>query len=140
MATTSAAQPDQDLGRLVLRASLGLLILLHGIAKVLGGPAFILGLVQKAGLPPALGYLVYLGEVVAPILLILGLWTRAAALIVAGNMAVAVLLVHTRELFSLSKTGGWAIELQAIYFFAAIAVALLGAGRLSLGGRDGRWN
>lgn len=55
-------------------------------------------------------------------------------------MAVAVMLVHRADVLSLSKTGGWAIELQAVYLLAAIAVALLGAGRFSLGGRHGRWN
>jgi putative oxidoreductase len=44
-----------DWGTLVLRVSLGVLIFLHGIAKVIGGPAFVTGLVAKAGLPPALG-------------------------------------------------------------------------------------
>ena len=40
----------------------------------------------------------------------------------------------------MSKTGGWALELQGMFFFAALAVALLGAGRLSMGGINGRLN
>jgi len=55
-------------------------------------------------------------------------------------MIVAVLLVHTKEFFTMSQTGGWALELQGMYFFAAIALALLGAGRYSVGGRLGKWN
>ena len=129
-----------DLGKLVLRVTLGVLMLLHGITKVIGGSASILGLVEKAGLPPSLGYLVYVGEVLAPILVIAGLWTRAAASVIAINMVVAVYLVHSAELFTLSKTGGWALELQGLYFFAAVAVALLGAGRFSVGGGHGRLN
>ncbi len=129
-----------DWGKLVLRVSLGVLILLHGVAKVIGGPAGITGMMAKAGLPPALGYLVYVGEVVAPILLIIGLWTRPAAIVVAVNMLVAILLVHAGEIFSLGRSGGWAIELQGMFLFAALSVALLGAGRLSVGGRYGRWN
>ena len=117
-----------------------MLILLHGIAKVVNGPAFILGLVGRAGLPEAVGYLVYVGEIVAPLLLVAGVWTRAAALVVAVNMVVAVLLVHTKDLLALTKNGGWALELQAMFLLAAVVVALLGAGRYSLGGRDGRWN
>ena len=130
----------ENLGKLVLRVSLGVLILFHGLAKVFGGPAFITGLVAKAGLPPAFGYLVYVGEVIAPLLLIVGLWTRAAAAVIAINMVVAVVLVHTGEFFTLSKSGGWALELQGLFFFAAVAVTLLGAGRLSVGGVGGRWN
>jgi putative oxidoreductase len=40
--------------------------------------------------------------------------------------------VHTGDVFNLSKTGGWALELQGLYFVTALAVALLGAGRYSL--------
>jgi putative oxidoreductase len=129
-----------DAGRLLLRASLGVFMLFHGIEKVMSGPAGIVGLVEKAGLPGPLGYLVYIGEVLAPLLLVVGLWTRAAAAVVAINMVVAVYLVHVHELFTLSKTGGWALELQGFYFFTALAVMLLGAGRFSVGGAGGRFN
>jgi putative oxidoreductase len=87
---------------------------------------------SKTGLPPAFGYLVYVGEVIAPLMILLGIWTRSAALVVAINMIVAVLLVHTGQFFTLGKTGGWALELQGFYFASAVAVALLGAGRFSL--------
>ena len=138
--TNSVPNNTADNGKLILRVALGVLILFHGMAKVMGGPAFILGVVSKAGLPPALGYLVYIGEVLAPLLLIVGFWTRAAALVIAINMIVALLLVHTGQILTLSPQGGWALELQGMYFFAAIAVALLGAGRHSLGGIHGQWN
>lgn len=139
-APLAASTPGEDAGKLVLRVALGVLILLHGIAKIVGGPGFILGLVAKAGLPTVLGYGVYIGEVVAPLLLILGLFTRVAALIVVVNMLVAIGLVHMGELGQLSKTGGWALELQGMYLFGALAVALLGAGRYSVGGLRGRFN
>ncbi|HEY0856082.1 MAG TPA: DoxX family protein [Albitalea sp.] len=140
MAATSTTGASEDLGKLLLRVALGVLILLHGIAKLRGGPDFIIDLVTKAGLPGAFGYLVYVGEVLAPILLIVGLFTRPAALIVAINMVVAVALAHMGELASLTENGGWALELQGMFLFSAIAVALLGAGRYSLGGLAGRWN
>ncbi len=129
-----------DVGKLILRVVLGALILCHGVSKVINGPAFVLGLMTKAGLPEAAGYLVYVGEVLAPLLLILGLWTRGAALVVVINMAVAVLLVHTSQFFTLSNTGGWALELQGMYFFTALAIVCLGAGRYSVGGAGGRFN
>ena len=129
-----------DLGRLVLRVTLALLLLLHGVSKLIGGIGFIGGMLEKMGLPGAIGYLVYVGEVIAPVLILVGVWTRLAALLVAGNMIVAVLLVHTKEFFSMTQTGGWALELQGMYFFAAIALALLGAGRYCLAGRAGKWN
>jgi len=55
-------------------------------------------------------------------------------------MVVAILLVHTREFFTMTGSGGWALELQGMYLFAAIALALLGAGRYSIGGRAAKWN
>lgn len=136
---TSAASTD-DTGKLVLRAALSILLLFHGISKLIGGVGFIAGILAKAGLPPAIGYLVYIGEVVAPLLMLFGLYTRPAALIVIINMIVAVLLVHTGQFFTMSETGGWALELQAFYFSSAIAVALLGAGRYRVGGISGMWN
>lgn len=136
----ATAAPIEDTGKLVLRAALSILLLFHGISKLIGGVGLIAGLLAKAGLPPAIGNLVYIGEVVAPLLMLFGLYTRPAALIVAINMIVAVLLVHTGQLFTMSQTGGWALELQAFYFASALAVALLGAGRYSIGGITGRWN
>jgi putative oxidoreductase len=129
-----------DLGKFFLRVTLSLLILFHGVAKIFHGIDWIIGLIDRAGLPPAVAYLVYIGEVAAPILVLLGIWTRPAALVIAINMTVAVLLVHTSQFFTLTKTGGWALELQAFYFISALAVALLGAGRFSLGGESGKWN
>ncbi|HTS24002.1 MAG TPA: DoxX family protein [Casimicrobiaceae bacterium] len=131
---------SSNLGKLVLRLTLGGLMLLHGLAKVSGGIAPIVGRVAQSGLPPAFAYLVYVGEVLAPVLLIIGLWTRAAAALAAINMIVAISLMHTSQLGEMSKSGGWALELQAFYLFTAVAVMLLGAGRFSLGGAKGRLN
>ena len=140
METTNRIPATGDAGRLVLRAVLAILILFHGVSKVIGGVGPITGMIAKLGLPAGLGYLVYIGEVVAPALILIGLFTRAAALIVVVNMIVALLLVHTGQFFSLSNMGGWALELQGMYLGSAVALALLGAGRYSIGGADGRWN
>jgi putative oxidoreductase len=131
---------SDDRGKLVLRVVLGALILFHGVAKLIHGPGFVLQALAQAGMPSFLAYGVYVGEVVAPLLLILGLWARAGALIVAVNMVVALLLVHTGQFLSLADTGGWALELQGMYLGGAIAVLLLGAGRFSVGGIQGKWN
>ena len=143
MARTEAPRSDmstQDLGKLILRLTLGGLMLLHGIAKLTGGIDPIIGMLGNAGVPSKLAYLVYVGEVIAPILVLIGLWTRPAALVIMINMIVAVALAHSHQLWSIGKTGGHALELQAFFLFGALAVALLGAGRFSLGGLRGRWN
>jgi putative oxidoreductase len=140
METTNRIPATGDAGKLVLRVVLAILLLFHGVSKVIGGVGMIAGMLAKAGLPPAVAYLVYVGEVVAPLLILAGLFTRAAALIVVVNMVVALLLVHTGQFFSLADTGGWALELQGMYLGSAVALALLGAGRYSIGGVGGRWN
>jgi putative oxidoreductase len=139
-ARVSSPSAMSDIAKLLLRLTLGLLILLHGISKIRGGPGFVLDVVEKAGLPEPFGYLVYVGEVLAPLLVVLGLWTRAAALVIAINTIVAILLVHTGQLLQMSPEGGWALELQGLYLVVPIAIALLGAGRYSIAGTKGRWN
>lgn len=138
--TNISLQPRDDQGKLVLRIVLAVLILFHGVSKLIGGVGFITGMLEKAGLPGAFGYLVYIGEVVAPLMILFGVFTRAAALVVVVNMIVALLLVHTGQFFTLNEQGGWALELQGMYLGGAIVVALLGAGRYSVGGMAGRWN
>ncbi|MEM5433070.1 DoxX family protein [Cupriavidus oxalaticus] len=136
------SQGSQDLGKALLRIVLGVLILMHGIAKVTGasGIGFVSKVVADAGLPAWVAYGVYIGELVAPILLIIGLWSRLAAIIVAINMLFAMFLVHSKQFGMLADTGGWALELQGMFLGAALAVALLGAGRLSVGGINGKLN
>ncbi|MDQ0143883.1 DoxX family protein [Cupriavidus necator] len=138
----SGSQGSQDLGKALLRIVLGGLILMHGIAKLMGasGMGFVSKVVADAGLPAWMAYGVYIGEVIAPILLIIGLWSRLAALVVVLNMVFALALVHSKQLAMLSDTGGWALELQGMFLGAALAVALLGAGRFSVGGINGRFN
>ena len=121
-----------DAGKLVLRVAIGLLVLLHGIFKITHGVGFIGGMLDKAGLPGFLAYGVYIGEVVAPLMMLLGVGARAGAAIVVANMLVALGLVHMGDLFAITKQGGWALELQGLYLFGALAVALLGAGRYSV--------
>ena len=131
---------SDDTGKLVLRLALGILILLHGIAKLSNGVGFISGMLTSQGLPGALAYLVYVGEILAPVLLIVGIYTRPAAWITVINMLVAIWLVHLKDIGVIGKTGGWALELQALFLFSALAVAFLGAGRFSLGGTSGKYN
>ena len=129
------ANTQNDIARLLLRVTLGLLVLLHGVAKLDGGMGGIVGMVEARGLPGALGYGVLLGEVVGPLLLIAGFHARIGAVLVFVNMLVAIALAHMGELGSLGRTGGWALELQAMFLVSALALALLGPGRFSVNGR-----
>ena len=137
---TRPSESSQDFAKLLLRLLLAVLLLFHGVSKIQNGPGALLEIVTNAGLPAAFAYLAYVGEVAAPLLLIFGLWTRVAAAIIAINMLFAFALVHSAQLFTLAKSGGWALELQGFYLGTALVIMLLGAGRYSLGGISGRWN
>ena len=126
---------NADLGRLALRVALGGLILFHGIAKLMGGIDPITGLVTAMGLPAFVAYGVYVGEVVAPVLVIVGWYSRLGSLLIAINMVFALALAHRAELFKLAPSGGYALELQVLYLVVALALALTGPGRYSMNER-----
>ena len=122
-----------DLGKLLLRLAVGGLMLFHGLHKLFGGVGFISGLLVEKGLPGFIAYGVLIGEVVAPILIIVGLFTRPAALVLAFTMIVAWLMVGTGKTFALDAVGAWAIESLVYFFIGSLAVAFLGAGRYAVG-------
>jgi putative oxidoreductase len=124
-----------DLGKLVLRLALGLLILLHGIAKLRGGLDPIVGMVQAHGLPGFVAYGALVGEVLAPLMVLAGFHARIGAVLVAFNMLVAFALAHLGQLGQLNQQGGWALELQGMFLATAVAIALLGPGRYSVNGK-----
>jgi putative oxidoreductase len=122
----------EDFGRLVLRLTLGILVLLHGVFKLKHGVSFLEPMVQGLGLPPWAAYGVYLGEVIAPIMLILGLYSRVGAFIIFINMIFAVVLMHRPDIFSLGKQGGYTLELQAMYMFTALALTCMLPGKYAI--------
>lgn len=130
----------ENFGKLLLRLTIGLLLILHGVAKLSGGIGGIEAMVVARGLPAFLAWGVYVGEFIAPLLLILGIYTRLGGLLIAINMVVAILLVHMGDLFVLTGSGAWRLELQGLFLFGGLVIACLGAGTYSLGGRGGRWN
>ena len=128
-----------DLGKLILRLAVGGMLLLHGILKLRNGIDFVFQKVAEAGLPSFISYGVYLGEVVAPILIIVGFLTRPAALIVAIDLLMAIVLARNADMAKLNQGGGWAIELEMFFLLGGLAIACLGAGRFALG-KPGKWN
>lgn len=129
----------EDTGKLLLRIAVGVLVLLHGIFKIQnpGSIDFIGGLFQNYHLPAFLAYLVYIGEVLAPAMLLVGYKTRLAAKLVAITMVVAILLAHAKDIFALTQMGGSAIELQLMFLVGAVAISALGAGKYSLDAKKG---
>lgn len=136
----SRASVGADWGKLILRLAIGGMMLLHGIAKIRGGLDGLKGMLASKGLPEFLATGVYVGEVLAPVLLIFGLATRPAAAVLAFNMVVAIALAHSGEVFKLSQHGGWAIELPMLFLLGSVALVFLGAGRISLSRGRSRWD
>jgi putative oxidoreductase len=121
-----------EIGKLILRLTLGILILFHGMDKLVHGIGPIQEMVTGRGLPGFLAYGVYLGEILGPLLLVAGFHARIGAGLIAINMVIAILLVHTGDLLGLSPHGGWRLELQGMYLFTALSLMLMGPGRFSL--------
>ena len=131
---------NNDLGKLLVRFSVGGLMLFHGIHKLKNGLGFIEKTLVDAGLPTYLSYGVLIGEIVAPLLIVLGILSRPAALIEAFVMVAAIYLVHAGELFSLTQHGGYALELQFFYLFGSFAIIFLGSGKYSVSRGRGSWD
>lgn len=123
---------NADLGKLILRLTLGGLLLFHGISKLINGIGFIEGQLTSHGIPAFFAYGVYIGEVIAPLMILLGYQTRIGAVIIVFNMLVAIALVHTHQLLTLGGNGGWALELQGFFLFTAVALIFLGPGKYKL--------
>jgi len=124
---------DANTGKLIVRLSVGCLMLFHGIAKIMHPASldFISGMLASNNLPGVLAYGVYIGEVIAPLMVIVGYQARIGGLLMAVNMVFAIFLAHSGEIFSTTQHGGWAIELQIFYLMSSLAVVFLGSGRLA---------
>jgi len=129
-----------DAARLLLRVAVAGMLLLHGIHKLRHGIDGIIANVERHHLPGFVGYGVIVGEVLAPLLVLVGWQPRLAALVIAFNMAMAIYLSHADQVIELGRAGGWSIELPALYLFGAVAVALLGPGRYSVSRGVGRFD
>jgi putative oxidoreductase len=130
---TPSLKTHPDTGLLVLRLGLGALLLFHGIYKATHGVAWIAGPLAKHGLPAQLMYGVYIAEIIAPVMLIFGLWTRIAALIIAFDMVMAIYLARLGDIGKVNPMGGaWAIEVEVAFLTMALALALAGGGRYGL--------
>lgn len=123
---------NEDIGKLIFRVSISVLMLFHGIAKLEKGVDKIASNLAKSGLPEFLAYGVYIGEIVLPILIIIGLFTRLASLGVGITMVFAIYLVHADRIFLLTKNGAPIIELPLLYLILSIVLFFIGARKYSL--------
>lgn len=121
-----------DIGRFVLRITIGGLMLFHGMNKLIYGTGQVENILTSAGMPAFFSFGVFIGEVVGPVMLILGFKTRLAAFFVVLDMIIATLLVHASDFNEMNAMGGWMLELNALYLLGAVAIIFLGSGRYAL--------
>lgn len=119
-------------GFLVQRLSIGGLMLFHGVHKIFNGIGGIEKMLEARDLPGFIAYGVYVGEVLGPLMMILGFKARIGAALVASTMVVSIFLAFSDQIFKLTENGGPVIELNLLYLFGAIAVMISGAGMLSI--------
>ncbi len=119
----------QDIGLLVLRVAVSASMLSHGwpkFLKLFGGGEIHFADPFGIGDVPTL-VLAVLGELIAPLLIIIGFKTKLSAIPAAITMAVAFFVVHAPDPFEEK-------ELAFLYLIAFTAVAFLGAGKFSVDG------
>ena len=110
----------------ILRIMTGLLFLQHGTAKLLKIPVIPMFANLSLTSPPGIAGIL---ELVGGILMVVGLFTRSAAFILSGLMAVANYMAHAPKGFYPILNAG---ELAALYCFVFLYIAAAGPGPWSL--------
>lgn len=120
-----------DIGLLLIRIAIAGLMLFHGVAK-LGNIDGIMRMLSQNGLPEFMAYGVYITEIVAPILMIIGYRTRLASLAFFLGMLFIIGLAHANDIFLITDKGALKSELILLYSFGALALFFTGAGKIAL--------
>ena len=119
-------------GLILLRITVGTLLFTHGLIKITNGVEGIANMLTSKGLPAFVAYGVYAGEIIAPILLVIGFRARLAAVVIFINMLVVFFIARPQDLFALNAMGLWEMELAAFYLFGSIILFFTGAGKYAV--------
>jgi len=125
-----------DLGKFFLRLSIGGMMLFRGIHTLLTGLDPIKAMLSAHGLPDALAYAAYFGEIVGPVLVLLGIFARAGAGLIAMEVVALMVLGGLAPFISLSPDGAYGLEVELLYLFGAIAIVAGGGGKFGLSRHD----
>lgn len=117
----------QPLALLVMRLALGAVMVAHGYHKVFGGLHHHVEVVSSLGLPGWMAYLSAFTEFFGGILVLLGLFTRAAAFAICINMSVAIAKVHFHNGLMGDKGYEFPLALAALAF----ALIFFGSGPIA---------
>lgn len=139
MSTNDSIWTNADIGKLILRIMLGGLIFLHGWHKVLHGIDNQIQMLAGNGIPGVFMYFAYISEVLAPVLIVLGIFTRLSALSIVVTL-VTILYVIPVPLLSLNEHGALNIEGQLFYLLTPAGLFFLGPGRYRIwNSGSGNW-
>jgi len=106
---------------------------MHGFAKILHGIGGVKSILTKAGLPEIVAYGSYIGEVVAPIMIILGIFSRIGALLTIGTSLMIMYAYHgLGNLPKLTNVGGFKAEILYLYIALSLCVIFSGSGRYAI--------
>lgn len=122
-----------DLGLLILRLGLGICLFMHGFGKILHGVSGVKSILVGAGLPSFLSYFAYLGEILAPIMIAVGFYSRAgAALVFASSIIILYSFFGFSNLLELNSVNGFKAELIYLYIAMSICIIFSGSGKYAI--------
>jgi putative oxidoreductase len=127
-----------DFAKLYIRIYVAFMLLFHGVHKVLNGIDFIFPLVAKVGWPSYVAYGVYAGEIVAPLMLLVGFFPRVAAGLIVFTLGCCIYLTHMEALLKIDQMGGWAMEPDMTYIFPCVLLIIIGGGKYCLSLKSGK--
>lgn len=131
---------SDDVAKLLVRLSIGWVMLPYGIDYAKDGLDFIFGVLKDNGLPAFLAYGALIGELVAPILVLIGWQSRIGGALIAFTMFMSILLAHRDIAFQYNEFGGWSIALNAMLVNGGLAIFFGGAGKYSVSRGKGKWD
>nr|WP_314477789.1 DoxX family protein [uncultured Campylobacter sp.] len=122
-----------NLGILFARLGLGICLFMHGLAKILHGIGGVKSILTKAGLPEIIAYGSYAGEIFAPLMIILGIFSRIAALLVIGTSLTIMYAYHgLGNLLELTNAGGFKAEILYLYIALSLCIIFSGSGKYAI--------
>ncbi len=131
---------SDDIAKLLVRIMIGWVMLPYGIDYAKDGLDFIFEVLKNNGLPSFLAYGVLVGELVAPILVLIGWLSRIGGALIAFTMFMSIVLAHRDIAFQYNEFGGWSIALNAMLANGGLAIFFGGAGKYSVSRGKGKWD
>lgn len=121
-----------NFGLLILRIFLGICVLYHGLFKLKFGIEPVTSLLVNAKIPSFLSYFVYLGEILAPIMIIFGIYTRFASIMLIATSGMILYVAYMDKLLAVTNFGGLMPEIVYLYLGASLCLLFCGGGKFSI--------